>query len=44
MLIRFGSIGNRKVNAKDIIRESMKNTGWKIETIRSAGVAKKEDA
>ena len=39
MVIRFGGIADRCVEPKDIIKESLRDTGWKIMTIRSAGAA-----
>lgn len=39
MVIRFGGIADRCIDPKGIIKESLKGTGWKIATIRNAGLA-----
>ena len=39
LVIRFGSLNDRKVSSFDIISASLKETGWKILTKHSAGTA-----
>ena len=39
LVIRFGGIADRSANPKDIIRRSMKDSGWRISTIKPAGTA-----
>jgi hypothetical protein len=41
MIIRFGSINDRKVNALDVIKLSLENTGWEFVKAESAGSAMK---
>ena len=36
-VIRYGGIHDRNVSSLDIIKESFKNTNWKIQTIKAAG-------
>ncbi len=39
MVIRFGGISDRKANPIDLIKKSLKASGWTIQTIRAAGSA-----
>jgi hypothetical protein len=39
MVIRFGGITNRHVNPLEIIKSSLGDSGWRISTIKKAGVA-----
>ena len=39
MVIRFGGIPSRSANPLEILRSSLKNTGWHIQTKSDAGVA-----
>jgi DNA modification methylase len=39
LVIRFGSINQRSADPRDIIRDSLNNTKWKVLTVRSAGSA-----
>lgn len=39
MVIRFGGISDRRVDPLDIIKNSLKGSGWQIKTIRQAGNA-----
>lgn len=39
MVIRFGGISDRRVDPLEIIKHSLKGTGWRIQTIRQAGNA-----
>jgi len=39
LVCRFGSISGRNYDAVDLIKESFKNTHWRIRTMRSAGNA-----
>ena len=39
MVIRFGNLPNRKVDAFDILRESLRGTDWRIQTKCDAGTA-----
>ena len=39
LVCRFGGIRDRKAEPLDIIKESLKNSGWVVQTIRSAGDA-----
>lgn len=39
LVIRFGSINNRDVDALELVKESLKNTPWKVNTSRNAGSA-----
>lgn len=41
MIVRFGSINERKVNATELIKLSFENTGWQCVKIESAGTATK---
>jgi hypothetical protein len=37
LIIRFGGINDRKADSLKIIKQSLKNSGWKISKIQSAG-------
>jgi len=39
MVIRFGSITDRRANPLDLIKSSLIDTGWRITTVRKAGTA-----
>ncbi len=39
MVIRFGSITDRRANPLDLIKSSLSDSGWRITTIREAGSA-----
>jgi len=39
LVVRIGSINSRKVDTKTIIRESLKDSGWKLATIKTADSA-----
>lgn len=39
LVIRFGSINDRPVDAMRIARNALRESGWRIDTIRSAGLA-----
>jgi hypothetical protein len=39
LIIRFGGIKNRKVNPLDLIKASLKRSGWTLQTVREAGSA-----
>lgn len=39
MVIRFGSINDRQVNAINLVRDSLDGSGWRIVTLRNAGTA-----
>lgn len=39
MVIRFGGISDRRANPLDLIKNSLSDSGWRIETIREAGSA-----
>jgi hypothetical protein len=39
LVIRFGAINDRKVDAVELIKSSLSGTRWKIRTIRPAGTA-----
>lgn len=39
MVIRFGGIRDRRANPLELIKHSLKDSGWKISTIREAGSA-----
>lgn len=39
MIIRFGGIRDRRAEPRDLIKRSLKETGWRIVTIRKAGSA-----
>lgn len=39
LVIRFGSINDRPVDAVKIARAALRETGWKMDTIKSAGLA-----
>ncbi len=41
LVIRFGGINNRKADPLSILRSSLSDTDWKIQTIKSAGVPSK---
>ncbi|MCW5955529.1 MAG: hypothetical protein KIT61_03020 [Pyrinomonadaceae bacterium] len=41
LVIRFGSINNRKAEPRDIIKESLRGTRWRLQTMRSAGAPRK---
>lgn len=41
MVIRFGSIRNRDVAPKELIRASLRETGWRVTRILGAGTAEK---
>ena len=40
MVIRFGGITDRRANPLDIIKHSLRDSGWTIRTLRTAGSAK----
>ena len=39
LVIRFGGITDRKVNPLDLIKATLKDSGWTLQTIRDAGSA-----
>ena len=39
LIIRFGSINDRKVNPLELLKKSLEETPWKLKTARSAGTA-----
>jgi len=39
LVIRFGSISDRRVDPIDLIKESLRGSDWRIVTLRSAGAA-----
>jgi DNA modification methylase len=39
LVIRFGAINDRKVDALALVKQSLKDSGWRIQTVRSAGSA-----
>lgn len=39
MIIRFGGIPDRRANLVEILRSSLRESGWRISTIRTAGSA-----
>ena len=39
LIIRFGTINDRKVDALELIRQSLQGSGWSIESIEPAGSA-----
>jgi hypothetical protein len=39
LVIRFGGISNRAIDPPALIKSSLQDSGWKITTIRSAGMA-----
>jgi hypothetical protein len=39
LVIRFGAINDRKVDALELAKESLKNSPWKVMTSRKAGTA-----
>jgi DNA modification methylase len=39
LVIRFGAIGDRELDPRELVRESLRDSGWKITTIKSAGTA-----
>lgn len=39
LVIRFGAINDRKVDSLALLKQSLKDSGWRIQTIRSAGSA-----
>jgi hypothetical protein len=39
LIIRFGAINDRKAEPLPILKESLKDTGWRIQTRKSAGYA-----
>lgn len=39
MVIRFGSINDRPVDAMKLTRAALRESGWKIDQVRSAGIA-----
>ena len=41
LVIRFGAINDRKVDPLSLIRQSLKDSGWKIKTTKPAGSASK---
>lgn len=41
LVIRFGAINDRKVDSISLLRQSLKDSGWEIKKIETAGVASK---
>jgi DNA modification methylase len=41
LVMRFGAINDRKVDSLTLVKQSLKDIGWRIQTIRSAGTASK---
>lgn len=39
LVVRFGSINSRKVDAVSITQESLRDTGWRVQAIKPAGSA-----
>jgi hypothetical protein len=39
LVVRFGGITNRRVNPIDVVRDSLRESGWRIATLRNAGTA-----
>jgi DNA modification methylase len=39
MVVRFGAIRDREVDAKELIRLSLKDSGWKVQSVFAAGTA-----
>jgi hypothetical protein len=39
LVIRFGGIADRSVNPLDIVKASLRDSGWRLETLRAAGDA-----
>jgi hypothetical protein len=39
MVVRFGAINDRKVDPRELIRDSFDNSPWRMVTLRSAGSA-----
>jgi hypothetical protein len=39
MVVRFGAINDRNVHAAELLKSSLKETGWNVLTIRNAGTA-----
>lgn len=39
LVIRFGGINDRKIAPLPILQQSLKDTGWRIQTLKSAGTA-----
>ena len=39
LVVRFGQIADRPVDAVALLKESLDNTGWRIQTLKSAGSA-----
>jgi hypothetical protein len=39
LVIRFGAIGDRKLDPRELVRESLRNSGWQVRTIKNAGTA-----
>src|SRR5262249_25534121 len=41
LVIRFGGISDRNANPLDLIKGSLKESGWKLQTVHEAGSATK---
>jgi len=41
LVIRFGGIPDRNANPKQLIKESLLESGWSLKTVRNAGTARK---
>jgi len=39
LVVRFGSITTRRINPIDVVRDSLRESGWRIATLRNAGTA-----
>jgi hypothetical protein len=39
LIVRFGGIADRKADPLSIVKSSVKESGWKITTVRSTGSA-----
>jgi len=39
LIVRFGRIADRKADPLSIVKSSIKESGWKIETVKPAGTA-----
>ena len=39
MVVRFGGISDRRINPLDLVKDSFRNSPWRLSTIRSAGSA-----
>jgi hypothetical protein len=39
LIVRFGGIADRKADPPSIVKSSIKESGWKITTVRPAGSA-----